>query len=159
VSLDAGLRPIEVERASTSWVDTDNDVLRIPAKDSAKNRDNWIVGLQSRTSAILERWLQERAMYEEYENTDTLWLTRENNPYQSTALKYVLEQLCDDAGIETADRQLTWYAVRHSVGTYMTREEDLAATKAQLRHRSVKTTMKYDQAPVEDRRNALRRME
>jgi len=159
VSLDAGLRPIEVERARTSWVDTGNDVLRIPAKDSAKNRDNWIVGLQSRTSAILERWINERSLYDKYENTDRLWLTRENNPYQSTALKYVLERLCDSAGIDTEDRQLTWYAIRHSVGTYMTREEDLAAAKAQLRHRSAQTTMKYDQAPVEDRRNALRRME
>ena len=50
------------------------------------------------------------------------------------------------------------YAIRHSVGTYMTREEDLAATKAQLRHKSVRTTMKYDAAPVEDRREALDRM-
>jgi len=158
-SLDAGLRPIEVERATTSWVDTDNDVLRIPAKESAKNRDNWIVGLQSRTSAILERWLNERRLYDEYADTDRLWLTRESNPYQSTSLKYLLEQLCDDAGIDTSDRQITQYTLRHSTGTYMTREEDLAATKAQLRHRSVQTTMKYDQAPVEDRRNALRRME
>ena len=50
---------------------------------------------------------------------------------------------------------MSWYAIRHSVGTYMTREEDLAAARAQLRHRSVQTTMKYDAAPVEDRRDAL----
>jgi site-specific recombinase XerD len=159
VSLDAGLRPIEIERARTSWVDTENDLLRIPAKDSAKNRDNWTVGLQARTSAILERWLDERSLYDKYVDTDRLWLTRENNPYQSTSLKGILKRLCEVAGIKTEDRQLTWYAIRHSLGTYMTREEDLAATKAQLRHRSVQTTMKYDQAPVEDRRNALRRME
>jgi integrase len=41
----------------------------------------------------------------------------------------------------------------------MTREEDLAAAQAQLRHKSVQTTMKYDQTPVEDRRAALNRME
>jgi len=40
----------------------------------------------------------------------------------------------------------------------MTREEDLAAAQAQLRHRSAATTMKYDNAPVEDRRDALDRM-
>ena len=53
---------------------------------------------------------------------------------------------------------MSWYAIRHSVGTYMTREEDLAATQAQLRHKSKKTTMQYDQVPVEDRRDALNRM-
>jgi hypothetical protein len=40
----------------------------------------------------------------------------------------------------------------------MTREEDLAAAQAQLRHKSEETTMKYDQTPVEDRKNALERM-
>jgi hypothetical protein len=37
----------------------------------------------------------------------------------------------------------------------MTKGRDLAATKAQLRHKSVKTTMKYDQVPVEDRQDGL----
>jgi integrase len=53
---------------------------------------------------------------------------------------------------------MSWYAIRHSVGTYMTREEDLAAAQAQLRHKSPETTMKYDQTPVEDRQDALDRM-
>lgn len=39
VSLDAGLRPIEVERAVTSWVNLDNRVLRIPKEQSSKNYD------------------------------------------------------------------------------------------------------------------------
>lgn len=53
---------------------------------------------------------------------------------------------------------MSWYTIRHSVGTYMTKERDLAATKAQLRHKNAKTTMKYDQVPVEDRQDALDRM-
>lgn len=53
---------------------------------------------------------------------------------------------------------MSWYTIRHSVGTYMTREEDLAATAAQMRHKSILSTMQYDQAPVEDRRKALERM-
>ena len=40
----------------------------------------------------------------------------------------------------------------------MTREEDLAAAQAQLRHQSPETTMRYDQTPVEDRRDALDNM-
>nr|WP_169302447.1 site-specific integrase [Halorientalis salina] len=157
-SLDAGLRPIEVSRATTSWVDIENGVLRIPKEESAKSRDNWIVGLRDRTTTILEKWLDERTAYEKYDEIDLLWLTREANPYTSQSLIYVLEQLCRIAEIETENRQMSWYAIRHSVGTYMTREEDLAAAQAQLRHKSPETTMKYDQAPVEDRKDALNRM-
>ena len=40
----------------------------------------------------------------------------------------------------------------------MTKERDLAATQAQLRHELVKTTLKYDNVPVEDRRDALENM-
>lgn len=158
VSLDAGLRPIEVTRATTDWVDIDNNVLRIPAQDSSKNHENWIVSLQQRTARILDHWLSERDTYEKYEGTDALWLTREGNPYTSQALSHVLEQLCDIAEIATQNRKMSWYAIRHSVGTYMTREEDLAAAQTQLRHTSEQTTMKYDQTPVEDRRDALDRM-
>lgn len=156
-SLDAGLRPIEVERAVTGWVDVENRVLRIPKEESSKNRENWIVGLRERTATMLERWLEERPTYEKYDD-DSLWLTREGNSYESSSLKYLLGRLCDIADIDTSNRQMSWYAIRHSVGTYMTREEGLAAAQSQLRHRDPKSTMKYDQTPVEDRRDALDRM-
>jgi integrase len=157
-SLDAGLRPIEVERATVGWVDTSNQVLRIPKEDSAKNTENWIVSLRDQTATALERWIEERETYPAYDASNTLWLTREQNPYDTNSLKYLLENLCEVAGIDTENRQMSWYSIRHSVGTYMTREEDLAATQTQLRHRSAETTMKYDQAPVEDRQDALDRM-
>jgi len=157
-SLDAGLRPVEVERARTTWVDVDNEVLRIPRAESSKNDDNWIVGLTERTAKALSYWLNEREMYDYYDGTDALWLTREGNPYQTASLRDLLVRLCEIAGIETENRQMSWYAIRHSVGTYMTRAEDLAAAQAQLRHKSKQTTMQYDQVPVEDRRDALDKM-
>jgi site-specific recombinase XerD len=67
----------------------------------------------------------------------------------------VLEAVCDIAEI---DRDISWYAIRHSTGTYMAREEGLAAAQSQLRHHNIETTAKYDQAPVEDRRDALDNM-
>jgi len=157
-SLDAGLRPVEVGRARTSWVDTENDVLRIPREESSKNKGNWTVSITERTSSALERWIEERKMYDRYDDTDTLWLTFRGNPYGSKSLGRLLRRLCEDAGIDFEDRSMSWYSIRHSVGTYMTKERDLAATKAQLRHKSAKTTMKYDQVPVEDRQDALDRM-
>jgi integrase len=157
-SLDAGLRPIEVERSRVSWIDTDNDVLRIPKEDSSKNRDNWVIGLRERTSQALRRWLEERKAYPKYDETDSVWLTRKSNPFDTSSLRYLLKNLCEIADIDTEHRQMSWYAIRHSVGTYMTREEDLAAAQAQLRHKSAETTMKYDQVPVEDRQDALDNM-
>lgn len=158
VSLDAGLRPIEIERAVMGWVDLENEVLRIPKEDSSKNKDNWVASLQSQTTELLGRWIDERGNYEKYDQTDALWLTREANPYRSQALRYLLNRLCDIGGIDTRNRSLSWYALRHSTGTYMAREEDLAAAEAQLRHKSEQTTMRYDHAPVEDRRDALDRI-
>ena len=157
-SLDAGLRPVEVGRAKTSWVDIENQVLRIPKEESSKNEGNWLVSLTERTVMALDRWLQERSIRDRYEDTDKVWLTMRENPYGSQSLARLLRTLCEDAGIDTEDRQMSWYSIRHSVGTLMTKERDLAATKAQLRHKSPKTTMKYDQVPVEDRRDALDRM-
>lgn len=159
VSLDAGLRPIEVERSRVSWFDGDNGVLRIPKEESSKVRDHWVVGLRERTTQALQRWCEERANYTQYDDSEAIWLTRQRNPYDNAALRTLMHRLCEVAGIETEHRQMSWYTIRHSVGTYMTREEDLAATQAQLRHRSPQTTMKYDQVPVEDRKNALERME
>lgn len=158
VSLDAGFRPIEVERAVTSWVDLDNSVLRIPIEDSSKNEDNWRVSLSSRSVNALERWLPQRATYDQYEDREELWLTRESNPYGSAALRRLLHDLCEIAGIDYEDRQMSWYTIRHSTGTYMTRAEDLAAAQTQLRHKSPETTLKYDQAPLEDRSDALDRI-
>ena len=157
-SLDAGLRPIEVERARTTWVDVENGVLRIPKEQSSKNSENWVVGLQDQTVEMMGRWLDQRATIDKYDDTDALWLTRQRNPYQSGSLRKILHRLSEIAGISTENRQLSWYAIRHSTGTYMTREEGLAAAQTQLRHRSPETTMKYDQVPVEDRKNALDRM-
>jgi len=157
-SLDAGLRPAEVGRAKVSWVDIDNKMLRIPVEDSTKNVDNWPVSLSERTADALERWIAEREMYGHYDDTDALWLTREGNPYGPNSLRRLLHRLCEQTDIEIENRQMSWYTIRHSVGTYMTREEDLAAAKAQLRHKSVQTTTKYDAAPVEDRRDALNKM-
>lgn len=157
-SLDGGLRPIEVERARTSWVDIDNEVLRIPREDAAKSSTDWIVSLQSKTVEMLEKWLTERATIEKYEDTDKLWLTRFGNPYQSQSLRRLLHRLCDAADIDTEDRKMSWYSIRHSTGTYMVTEEDPSAAQAQLRHRSPETTIKYSQAPPESRQDALDRM-
>ncbi|WP_232820501.1 tyrosine-type recombinase/integrase [Halorussus litoreus] len=157
-TLDAGLRPVEIGKARVSWVDTENGVLRIPKEDSAKNTENWHTPIRDRTVMALEQWLTNRNRLDKYNGTDALWLTRYGNPYDSNALNGLLRRVLEETEIATEDRDLTWYSIRHSVGTYMTREEDLTAAASQLRHKSTRTTVKYDQTPVEDRRDALDKM-
>lgn len=159
VSLDAALRPVEVGRARLSWVDVDNALLRIPAEDAAKSDQHWVVSLQQSTARMLEQWIQEREMYDRYTDTDKLWLTRENRPYSSRSLKHVLHRLCEIAGIDTENRRMTWYVLRHSTGTYLSREDGLTSAAAQLRHQSIETTARYDHAPADERRAALERLD
>ena len=153
MSLDARLRPDEVSNVRESWIDTDNAVLRIPKQESSKNVGNWTVSLTERTATAVERWKDEHQLYDRYTNSHLLWLTSQGNPYRSKSLRWLLHQLCDEAGIETGNRSMSWYTIRHSVGTLMTKERDLAVTKSQLRHKAPKTTMKYNQMLVEDRRD------
>lgn len=157
-SLDAGLRPHEVEHASVGWVDVGNRLLRIPAAESAKVAEHWHVALTEGTADALAAWLDERAASPMYDGREDVWLTREGNPYTAQSLRRLLHRLCAEADIPTADRRMSWYAIRHSVGTYMVRERGLAAAQAQLRHKRPETTMKYDAVPLEDRRAALERM-
>jgi len=156
-SLDAGLRPAEVGRARTGWVDTDNAILRIPQDQDTKgefgDRDNWTIALREQTARFLDRWLDERTLYDAYADTDRLWLTRHGNPYTWRGLKHLLHRLCEIATIDTANRKMTWYAVRHSTGTYMAENSSLEATRVQLRRKTV--PREYDNAPPAERRRTL----
>lgn len=145
-------------RAKTYWVDRDNHVIRIPIDESSKNEDNWETSVQSRTHNALLHWLDERETIDQYSDTNALWLTSHGNPYASKSLGRLLERLCEKAGIDTENRQLSWYTIRHSVGTLMTKHRDLKATKDQLRHKSPKTTMKYDRVSTERREEILNRL-
>lgn len=113
--MDSGLRPIEVKRSVVRWIDLDNGVLRIPKEEGAKGRENRKVALRSRTATYLGKWLRERATDEMYDDSESIWLTREANPYQSQSLRYLLHRLCDIAGIEFEHRQMSSYTIRHSL--------------------------------------------
>lgn len=143
VTLDTGLRPIEVGRAKTSWVDLEHGELRIPKEESTKNYENWTCALSDTAVKALKRWLNERDAYEIYQDRERLWLTERGNPYSSASLNYLLEQLLEESEIEARGRNLTWYSIRHGVATLWANEEGLHHAQEQLRHKSTKTTMKY----------------
>jgi integrase len=150
MALDAGMRPIEVNRARVGWVDAANKRLLIPKEESSKGSENWEVGLRSETATLLEHWKDEREQYGKYDSNDRLWLTREGNPYNSRTLNYWLDKLMNQAGITDGTRNLTWYAMRHSTGTYVAADEDIEQAAAQLRHKRLETTRRYNHTPAEE---------
>jgi site-specific recombinase XerD len=155
VSLDAGLRPCEVEEVKTSWLRLQKGELHIPKEESSKNRDEWEVTLNTKTVKIVERWLEQRENKTKYDDTELLWLNRKGNPYNSATLNPLLRDLMEETGIDQTNRKLTWYSIRHSLGTHMTEEGNLAQTKAQLRHKSLDSTLQYTDPSNETVRDTL----
>lgn len=155
ISLDAGLRPIEVERANVDWLRPEKQTLLIPKESSAKGRENWEVALKSQTAEIAKRWLVEREHLEKYGGSDALWLTREQNRRSSASLCPLIRDLCEEAGIDLSNRDITWYSIRHSLGQYMTDIGGIEQAQAQLRHKSLDSTMKYTKPTLEQRRKTL----
>lgn len=158
-ALDAGLRPCEIERAQIRWVDTDNQVLRIPREEASKNRKNWIVAVKPETASILERWKEERANKEKYDGRSALWLTKYGNRYNKDSFRTVFRNVAEEAGLDLENRDLTPYSIRHSTGNYVSDEADLATVAKQLRHKSKRSSEKYTHSSVEQQVDAVNRMD
>jgi site-specific recombinase XerD len=151
VTLDVGLRPIEVTRAVVTWVNQRDNTLDIPGDEATKSDNDWKCRLSDRSMRALGRWLDERKQYEKYAGTDALWLNRRGNPYESRTLNYLLNQLIEDSSIELTGRDLTWYSLRHGVATAWANEEGLQHAREQLRHEKVETTMRYVHSSADER--------
>lgn len=145
LTLDCGLRPIEVERSKKSWLDDlEEQKLVIPKEDSAKEKSYWECAVSSRTVRILKRWMGERERYELYHKRDELWLTRHGNPYTATTLNRNLKhKVLPLTEIEPRGRELTWYAIRRGVATQWANTESIHDAKEQLRHKKLATTIRY----------------
>ena len=147
-----------MEKAKVSWIDLKNGMLRIPPEDAVKNKHQWNVGLRDRTAIILQNWLEERAQYERYDDSEHLWLTKYGNPYGSKSLNRRFRRLLDDAGIDRSNRNLSWYSIRHSLGREMVKEMGIGGAAAQLRHKSMRSTLRYVRPSAEERKDALDKM-
>lgn len=164
VSLDAALRPIEVANATLDWVDLDRGRLVIPKEDDAKARNEddrrrWTPVLTDRTVEALRRWIEQRACYDVYEGRDELWLTKYGNTYDSRNLSYLMDELCELADIDTSNRSVSWYSIRRGTITELIDASDLSTAAEQVRHRDIRSTRRYDQAPEHRRREALEKLE
>jgi len=159
VAMDAGLRPCEVERSTVRWVDTENGVLRIPREEASKNRENWIVPLKTETTSILKRWVEERSTREKYDGRDALWLTKYGNRYNKDSFRTVFRTVAEEAGLDLEGRDLSPYSIRHSTATFVSDEAGLAVAAQQCRHKSKRTTEKYEHSSVERQKDAVNKID
>ncbi|KOX98146.1 tyrosine-type recombinase/integrase [Halorubrum tropicale] len=156
VTLDTGLRPIEVGRASVDWVNLESHELNIPKEESTKNEAYWNCTLKNRTVNVLSRWLDERATYEKYQDRDELWLTKKGTRYSSKSCNYLLRRLIEEGNVSIPkNKDVTWYSIRHGVATHWANHVGPHHAKEQLRHKSVTTTMKYLHSDSETRSSAV----
>lgn len=147
---DAGLAPIEIERAKVRWYDPKTKTLTIPSEDACKERDKERVALSDETTDALSEWIQERRHLKAYDGTNQLWLNREGNPYQSGSLCNLLRSICTEADIKTDGRKVVWYSLRQTMGRNVTAEGELSEANDQLRHNRLETTQEnYNTTPVE----------
>jgi integrase len=154
VTLDVGLQPIEVSRAVVAWINERDNTLDIPA-DAAKSDSDWNCDLSDRSMRALGRWLNERKRYEKYDGTDSLWLNRRGNPYNSNTLNNLLGKLIESSSIEPGERNLTWNSIRHGVATAYANNEGEQYASRQLRHESLETTIQYAHSSPEARYKAV----
>ncbi|MFB6080799.1 MAG: tyrosine-type recombinase/integrase, partial [Haloferacaceae archaeon] len=155
-TLDTGLTPLEIERATTRWPSFDNDSLKVPTEQASKHREKNKLALMEVTADLLRDWMEERAHREKYEDTDALWLNRQGNRYESGPLNNLLRNLCEHAGIDITNRRICWYSIRHSLGEYIETAGDLLHARDQLRHETIESTRRYSGTTLEQRQDALK---
>ncbi len=63
--------------------------------------------------------------------------------------------IATEAGLDLENRDLTPYSIRHSTATYVAEQEGLAVAAAQCRHKSKRTTEKYEHSSVTRQSNAV----
>lgn len=155
-TLDTGLRPIEVGRATVGWVNLDDNELTIPKDESSKNEGHWNCAIKQQTANALSRWLDERDSYDKYDGTDALWLTQQAKPYSSSSCNALLERIRESGNVPIPENQdFSWYSIRHGVATMWANKIGPHHAKEQLRHKNVKTTMKYLHSNAEKRGSAV----
>jgi integrase len=126
------------------WYEPETQTIHIPEGKAPKNDSEWNPTLSDEAAATLEKWLEQRKLRSKYDGRDEIWLNREGNPYGSGTLNDLLDNLIEEAGINSRGRKLVWYSFRHSVGTYIYSEyQDLEMVAEQLRQKSKTSASKY----------------
>ena len=156
-TLDAAFRPIGINRLRVQWLHLDAGKIIIPAEHAPKSRDSHNITLGQKTILALDKWLAQRKNKTKYDDSDRVWLTRKGNPYTSKTLNYLLNNLLEEAGIESDGRKLVWYSFRKSTAQYVQEETD-DRTAASILRTTPENIENYAEPTHETKRDALERI-
>lgn len=156
VALDCGSRAGMIERLEMRQIDLDAGTLTTPPQKAIKNDLRWENELSDRSITCLKHWFKQRANRPKYDETDHIWLTRENTPYTSHTLNNLLRNLMAQAGIEPNGRKLSWHSIRHSTGCYLyNKYNDLTIVAETLRQSTLEAARRYAHPTRETKKEAV----
>jgi len=149
LSCDVGFRPCEIAAARVQWLDTENEkeaYLRIPRdEDSKSGKRNRRCRISPEAAGIINYWLDERSNFDEYADTDAVWLNQRGSPYCASILRRrVLMRLQAEIGINVENRENGWYMIRRGVGTdIINKGGSINLLMQQLRINRYETAQRY----------------
>ncbi|WP_231858844.1 tyrosine-type recombinase/integrase [Haloquadratum walsbyi] len=79
----------------------------------------------------------------------------QTNRYNKDSSSDIFRKIASEAGLDLENRDITPYSIRHSTATYLAEEEGLAVAAQQCRHKSQRTTEKYEHSSTTQQQDAV----
>ncbi|MFQ5464059.1 MAG: tyrosine-type recombinase/integrase [Phycisphaerae bacterium] len=144
---------ISIDMSRPNHIDTEAGVVVI---DEAKWDTKGIVPLDRASLRVLRRYLREvRPRMRFADRSDRLFLTKTGSPYTPNTMSKKLSMLLSRYGFPDK----TAHSLRHYCCTDIIRRTNgnISLAKMLMRHRDVRSTMKYDHPSLDDLRGAVNR--
>jgi site-specific recombinase XerD len=143
---------ISLSRTEPNWIDLKSGLVTI---SEAKYDSKGTIPLDAASLRIIRRYVREvRPLIRNADVQDRLFLTKTGSPYNSNKMTKKMRALLARYGLEGK----SCHSFRHYFCTDLLRRGvQLHAAKALLRHRDVRSTMRYSHITVQDLRAAINR--
>lgn len=144
---------ISIDTSQPNHIDTEAGVVVI---DEAKWDTKGIIPLDRTSLRMLRRYIRQvRPMVRFADRTDKLFLTKTGSPYSPNTMSKKLSMLLSRYGYAGK----TAHSLRHYCCTDIIRRTNgnISLAKMLMRHRDVRSTMRYDHPSLDDLRGAVNR--
>ncbi len=144
---------ISIDTSQPNHIDTEAGVVVI---DEAKWDTKGIIPLDRTSLRMLRRYIRQvRPMVRFADRTDKLFLTKTGSPYSPNTMSKKLSMLLSRYGFPGK----TAHSLRHFCCTDIIRRTNgnISLAKMLMRHRDVRSTMRYDHPSLDDLRGAVNR--
>jgi len=144
---------ISIDESQPNHIDTEAGIVVI---DEAKWDTKGIIPLDRASLRVLRRYIREvRPRVRFADRTGRLFLTKTGSPYSPNTMSKKLSMLLSRYGFPDK----TAHSLRHYCCTDIIRRTNgnISLAKMLMRHRDVRSTMKYDHPNLDDLRGAVNR--